>query len=59
MDTTRLQFIPLRTEKEIAAEIRAIKKVSARARKDSKLALDLLLGTGMYTKAGQLKKRFR
>lgn len=37
----------------------AMKKISAKAAKDPAYSLKLLVGTGMYTKTGKLKKQFR
>lgn len=59
MDISRLQFIPLRTEAEVAAEVKAMKKAGARARKTREGTIALLVRTGMYTKTGRLKKKFR
>lgn len=39
--------------------LKAMKKISAKAAKDPAYSLKLLVGTGMHTKTGKLKKRFR
>lgn len=59
MDTRMLQFLPSRTKKEVDAEIKAIRRACTEACKTREGAIALLVGTGMYTKTGQLKKRFR
>jgi hypothetical protein len=59
MDCSRIQFIPGPTKKEVAARIRGMKRVAEEALKTREGAIELLVSTGMYTKAGRIKKRFR
>ena len=44
---------------DVEASLLAMRKTMERARKDKAFAFELLLATGMYTKTGQIKKRFR
>lgn len=39
--------------------VKKIKEATERAKRDPKYARTLLISTGMYTKTGRLKKRFR
>ena len=47
------------TERDTELRLAAMKRVSDKADKDPAYALKLLIGTGMYTKTGKLKKQFR
>jgi hypothetical protein len=47
------------TTKEINAEIRNMQKLTAEVRKSPAKARELLHKTGMYTKNGNLKQKFR
>lgn len=44
---------------DVEASLQAMNRTMERARKDKAFAFELLLATGMYTKTGQIKKRFR
>jgi len=44
---------------DVAASLHAMNKTMDRARKDKAFALELLVATGMHTKTGRIKKRFR
>jgi len=47
------------TKQELNSMKRSIKKVVKKAKEDPQYGLELLYGTGMYTKAGRLKKEFK
>ena len=47
------------TNKELKELKTAVRKVVKRAKTDKKFALEILVGTGMYTPTGRLKRRFR
>ena len=47
------------TERDTEIRLAAMKRVSASAKKDRAYSLKLLIGTGMHTKTGKLKKQFR
>lgn len=46
-------------DKEYNALMKKIKEAGDRVKRDPEYALKLLISTGMYTKTGKLKKRFR
>ncbi len=46
-------------DKEYNALMKKIKEATKRVAKDPEYAKKLLMSTGMYTKTGRLKKRFR
>lgn len=46
------------TERDTELRLAAMKRASERADKDPAYSLKLLIGTGMYTKTGKLKKQF-
>jgi hypothetical protein len=45
--------------RDYSADLAAMKRTAARARKNPAYARKLILATGMYTKGGKLKKQFR
>ena len=47
------------TKRDTEIRLAAMKRASERADKDPAYSLKLLIGTGMYTKTGKLKKQFR
>ena len=47
------------TERDTDLRLAAMKRVAAKAKNNPAYARELLFGTGMYTKAGKLKKQFR
>ena len=47
------------TKQELNSMKRSIKKIVKKAKEDPQYGLELLYGTGMYTKAGRLKKEFK
>ncbi|GDY23848.1 hypothetical protein LBMAG56_51950 [Verrucomicrobiota bacterium] len=47
------------TKRDTDLRLAAMKRVTARAKKDPAYSLKLLIGTGMHTKTGKLKKQFR
>ena len=47
------------TARDTEIRLAAMKRVSDKADKDPAYSLKLLIGTGMYTKTGKLKKQFR
>ena len=47
------------TKRDTDLRLAAMKRASARAKKDPAYSLKLLIGTGMHTKTGKLKKQFR
>jgi hypothetical protein len=59
-DLNLITFAPLvRDPDEPQATLDAIRKTMEQVRRDPALARELLLGTGMYTKSGKIKKKFR
>ncbi len=46
-------------DKEYNALMKKIKETTERVKKDPEYAKKILMLTGMYTKTGKLKKRFR
>jgi len=47
------------TKQELNSMKRAVRQVVKRAKEDPELALSILYGTGMYTKKGNLKRKFK
>ena len=50
---------PAALRPDVEASLQAMNKTMERARKDKAFALELLVATGMHTKTGRIKKRFR
>jgi hypothetical protein len=49
----------LNTNMDHKREVSALKRAIAKADKEPGAALKMLVATGMYTRAGKLKKQFR
>ena len=52
-------FIAISNTRDYAKDLAAMKRTAAKAKKDPAYAMRLVLSTGMYTKAGKLKKQFQ
>ena len=59
MNLTLSSHGTLSTSEEVKRSLAAMRKTLAMARKDPALSRELLVATGMHTKSGRLKKRFR